>query len=353
MVQTVLNSINALPVWLQCLGGFTIGITLLVVGANWLVHGAVTIARRLGMPVLLVGLTIVAAGTSSPELAFNLSAAWDGHGDLCFGNVIGSNIANIGLVLGLCAVVGTLSVHSTIVKRELPWLVGITCIMVGLALLPTANLLRGKGEFGFGIIDGVIFLIFFGFILRFWYQQARKDAKDPLVKEVTESTEAEVLPSLMLAILYFLLGLSALLVGGHVTKEAAIGTGELFGLSNTLIGLSVVAVATSLPELVTSIVAVRKGHADLAIGNVIGSNIFNILLVLGITSLIAPVPLQPHWGIYDLFAMLLLTLVLFPIALSNQNKITRIEGIMLFLTYLAYLAFSFLREYRADLFDWF
>jgi len=350
MIESLKNLFVSLPDWPEHGIQFGTGVLLLVLGGNWLVHGAVTVARRLGMPILLIGLTIVAAGTSAPELAFNLSAALAGVGEMCFGNVIGSNIANIGLVLGVCAVMRPLNVHSTVVRRELPWLLGISGFMFLMALLPTSGVRTGQHLRGFGVIDGAVFLIGFVLVIGVWYRRGRKHVRDPLVKEVAETAEAEAMRSLSAAAGVLFGGFVALWVGGALTKEGAVGIARLAGLSDVVIGFTIVAISTSLPEVITSIVAVRKGHTDLAVGNVVGSNLFNILFVLGVTTLFAPVPLPHVWGWYDLFFMFVITAALFPIArLGNtRNSISRAAGILLLVFYVIYLTFVVLRDY----FDW-
>ncbi len=355
MLQPLLNLISGLPIQAQCALLLVVGVALLLFGGHFLVLGAVAIARRLGVPVLLIGLTIVAAGTSAPELAFNLFAAFSDHAEMCFGNVIGSNIANIGLVLGLCAVYRPLVVHSTVVRRELPWLVGISAFMFLMAILPTSGLSSGSPTRGFGWIDGILFLLGFGWVLRVWYRQARSDARDPLVREVTEEAEAEKIRSLPLAIVAFIAGLALLWTGGDLTKEGAILAAQLLHFSDALIGLTVVAVATSLPEVAASLMAVRRGHTDLAVGNVVGSNLFNILLVLGVTSSGKAIPVPDLWGWYDLFFMFMITLALFPIARlgAKRNTVARGEGVLLLVFYVMYMTFGVLREQFAwkEVFD--
>ncbi len=350
MMQSIFNSLNnvfgpALPIFL-----FVVGVLLLLWGGHLLVKGAVTIAQRMGVPILLIGLTVVAAGTSSPELAFNIFAAWNGNGTMCFGNVVGSNIANIGLVLGISALAGPLTVHSRLLKRELPWLIGITILMLVLAGVGSKFEFRGNFDKGFTRWEGSLLLAFFGLILWFWFRQSRKDASDPLVREAEETAVAEAIGTLLGAWFAFMLGLACLLAGGYLAKEGAVDFARQLGISEAVIGLTIVAIATSLPEVITSWIACRKGYCDLAIGNVVGSNLFNIRLVLGVTSMGWEIPMPVQWGWFDLFAMLALTIILFPIALSHQKRITRTEGGMLLFAYVLYMTFSVLREYFPDWF---
>lgn len=311
------------------------GVAALLAGGNWLVHGSVKIARRLGMSTLLIGLTLVAFGTSSPELFFNVIAALGDHGELSFGNVVGSNIANLGLILGVTALFRPLAVHGRIISKELPWLLVVSVGMVVLAMLPPE---AAPGREGFGRIDGAILVACFAFFMIGWYRMGRRDKADPLVKELGAEARAEAGGPMAVAVLLVVGGLAGLVAGGKLTEIGAIGLARWLGFSDALIGLTVVAVATSLPELATSIIAVRKGHDDLAVGNLVGSNMFNIVLVLGLTTIAAPVALPPR-GFADLGTMILLTCLLFPIALTNR-KVTRAEGAMLLAIYLAYMGWS-------------
>jgi cation:H+ antiporter len=329
-----------------------LGLVLLVGGGTWLVSGAVRIARRFGVSTLLIGLTIVAFGTSSPELAFNLIAARGGHGDLSFGNVVGSNIANIALVLGLASLATPLVVSSRVIRKELPLLVGASLLMVVLAWLPPSRIEHDGGQrFGYTRLDGLVLLGCFAFVLIAWYRLAKRDRADPLALEA-EAGAVEVRPgTLPLGILLTAVGLISVITGGKLTEIGAVTIAEAAGLSHGLIGLTIVAVATSLPEVVTSIIAARRGHADLAVGNVVGSNLFNILLVLGVTAVFAPVSVPAGdsvlgltGGWWDLLVMVALTLMLIPIVLTNQRRILKGEGLLLLACYAAYMVFRVVRE---------
>lgn len=322
------------------------GIALLLLGGHWLVDGSVRIARRIGISTLLIGLTVVAFGTSSPELAFNITAAVNGNGELSFGNVVGSNIANIALVLGVAALISPLIVHGRVVTRELPVLILASAGMVFLAWLVPTRIASGDGEqAGFTRIDGLIMLLGFALCSWLWYRMARKDRSDPLAREAAEELAGEASGSLTIAIVLFVVGLAGLVAGGKLAEIGASGMAHWLGLSDALIGLTVVAVATSLPELTTSVIACRKGHNDLAVGNVVGSNLFNILLVLGATCLFGDVPVPSPWGWWDLGMMLFLTLILLPMALTSRHRITKPEGGFLLVCYFGYITFGVLREY--------
>ena len=312
------------------------GIALLLAGGHWLVAGSVTIARRLGVSTLVVGLTIVAMGTSAPELAFHVIAATGGHGELSFGNIVGSNIANIGLVLGITVLIWPLAVHSRVISRELPWLVVVSLVACVVPFLPF-------GPGGFGRIGGAVMLAWFGLFMVSWYRLGRSLPADPLVKDLGQEAEAETVGSMGGAVALLLIGLVMLAGGGKLSEVGAVGIARSLGLTEGLIGLTIVALATSLPELTTCVIACRKGHHDLAVGNIVGSNIFNLLLVLGLTAVITPVPL-PDNGQWDLLAMIVITVVLWLMAITHKYKITRKEGAFLLLCYLGYMTWSVLRE---------
>ncbi len=316
-----------------------LGIIVLLLGGYWLVHGSVAIARRLGVSTLVVGLTVVAIGTSSPELFFNVIAATSGHTELSFGNVMGSNIANIGLILGISAVAAPLAVHGRVINKELPWLIGVS-----VAIVPLALLRLGTSKHGFHWVDGLLMLVVFAVFLRIWYRMGRREAAaDPMLRELSQETKAGPLPSIPAAVAFVVAGLVLLLAGGKLSETGAVTVARWIGFSDALIGLTVVAIATSLPELITSIMAVRKGHTDLAVGNVVGSNFCNLLLVLGATATIADVPV-PEWGWFDLSMMIAITLALLLLAKTGRHSITRRRGVALLVAYVAYIAFGVARE---------
>lgn len=324
---------------LGALAFLAVGIIVLLSGGHALVHGAAAIARRMGWSTLVIGLTIVAFGTSAPELFFNVIAALNNHGELSFGNIVGSNIANIGLILGVTALFAPLVVHGRIVNKELPWLIVISLAMLGLALYTFS----GTGR-SFDRYEAAFMLIGFGLFTVGWYRMGKREAADPLVTELGETAEKDSQASLGVAWLLFVVGLAALLVGGKATEIGAVSVARSFGWSESLIGLTIVAVATSLPELTTCIIAVRKGHDDLAVGNIVGSNIFNLLLVLGTTAMIAPVQVPAQWGLWDIIAMNVITLMLLLFAMTSNRKINRGKGSVLLVMYFVYMTFSVWRE---------
>ncbi len=322
-----------------------VGIALLLGGGHWLVDGSVRIARRLGVSTLLIGLTIVAFGTSSPELAFNITAVLSGSSDLSFGNVVGSNIANIGLVVGAVALFRSLRVSSRVVRKELPLLLAVSLGMVFLAWAPFSRpaVEGGARIYAFSRIDGVLLVLAMTACSWGWFRLARRDKRDPLVAEALAEAAAEPSSPLPVAIMLFGVGLGLLIIGGKLTQVGAVDLARTLGATEAIIGLTIVAVATSLPELVASAVAARKGHSDLAIGNVVGSNLFNILLVLGATAIVAPVTVPADDGWMDLMVMVAFTAALLPISLTKQGEVTRWEGALLLAAYVGYLGFRVMR----------
>ena len=309
------------------------GLVVLLAGGAFLVRGASALARVMGVSTFVVGLTVVAFGTSAPELAVNVAAALSGNGDLTFGNIIGSNIANIGLIIGLTALLLPLSVHRSIVSREIPVMLGVT----GLAILLALDFLFGRNPDHFSRPDGVLLLACFALFLFLTTRAALRDRKkDRFLKEAERDQEKQPEMHWAPASLFTVVGLAGVLLGSHWTVDGASGVAAALGMSQALIGLTIVALGTSLPELTTSLFAVRKGQADLAIGNIVGSNIFNLLFILGVSSSIRAVPV-PAGGFADLAAMAVFSVVLLPFALS-QRKLARHEGLLLLAGYLAYMA---------------
>jgi len=315
---------------------------LLLGGGKWLVDGAVGLARRFGLSTLLIGLVVVAFGTSAPELVFNVIAGINGNTDLCLGNIVGSNIANVTLVLGCASIYRGLDVHSRVIQREMPLLLAVSIGMLAMAYAPPPVPGTPNPLLGFARIDGVVLLAGFLGVVWLWYLMARQERADPLVTEAKEETEEDPVASLRWSIALFVVGCVALGAGGKLAEVGAVGIASALGVSQTLIGLTIVGAVTSLPELVTSLIAARRGHGDLAIGNVVGSNLFNILLVLGTTSTIAPVALPSPWGGADMLIMIAVTGLLLPVAITRRH-ITRKEGVLLVVIYAAFVAFTVVR----------
>lgn len=329
---------DLLPSMLALLGG----VVLLLVGGDVLVRGAVRLAARIGVAPLVVGMTVVAFGTSAPELAFNVTAALKGSSDLSFGNVVGSNIANVGLILGLTALFRPLLVHTSVVKRELPMMVAISLVCCGLALYPwPAGGLMGDGP-GIGRTDAAVLLVCFVAFLAMTIRASLKpDGEEAgFVSEVKDlAAQTAEKPSLWTPVAFVLGGLAGLIVGGQLAEFGATGIATALGWSEKFIGLTVVAIATSLPELATSLAAVRRGHVDIAVGNVVGSNIFNLALVFGVTAMVSPIAL-PEAGLTALVVMLGLSLLLVPFSRTTGRRLSRAEGGFLLAIYLGYMGYE-------------
>lgn len=312
--------------WISLIGG----LGLLYIGAQTLIKGGAGLALRLGLSPLIIGLTVIAYGTSSPEMVVSLQASLAGNGAIAIGNVVGSNICNIALILGLCALVSPISSSTQIIRREIPIMIGLT-VLVSLFLLDE-TLARWEGA--------VLFLGCIVYTVTTVRAAGKETAENKLVagefkSEITHEGEpAEVKLGLGLAIAYTLVGLGVLVAGSHFFVGGAVRLAEGWGISQTVIGLTIVAVGTSMPELATSMVAAIRKHGDVALGNIVGSNIFNIVGILGLSALIVPIK-APGINVVDLSAMLVLAVVLFPLAKSD-GKISRVEGACLLAVYVAY-----------------
>jgi cation:H+ antiporter len=320
-----------------------LGLVLLLAGGDALVRGAVALAARLGVAPVLVGLTVVAFGTSAPELVVNLLAAWRGSPDLGFGNVVGSNIANIGLILGASVLLAPAVVHPSLVRRDIPLLVLVSAVTL---VLGTVAIFGEGFSRGDGIALLALFAVFLGLALR---QALNERALTRLTLAGTAVRTAEQqgggdppggLGAGRILVLH-VVGLGGLVLGGELTVRGATDLATAFGIAEAVIGLTLVAIGTSLPELATSVLAARRGQADVAVGNVVGSNLFNLLFVWGTTVTLAPSRLPP-WGEADLVTLLGFALVLL-LLVRWQPRITRWGGALLLVGYLAYVAWLPLR----------
>lgn len=296
----------------------------MVWGADKFVAGASALARRLGVSPLLVGLTIVAFGTSAPELAVSLTAALQGANEIAVGNVVGSNIFNMLMVAGLSAVVCPLIMDHTLLRRD--WPISLAAAVLLLVFIaPDLTISR---------IEGIILLAAFAVVLGTQIRAALKN------RDTLETEEDEVsMPPLMIGV-NIVLGLACIIIGGQLAVNGATGIARMFGLSETLIGLTIVAIGTSLPELVTSLVAARKGQNEIAMGNVIGSNIFNLLLILGVSATITPIPVQAT-SIIDALVLIGISIVFYLPA--RRGKLGRAPGAIMALTYVVYTAYLIIR----------
>ena len=323
--------------------GLIAGIVLLVFGGGLLVRGASEIATKLGVSPLVIGLTIVGFGTSSPELAINVFGAVKGQTDIAFGNVVGSNISNFGLVLGITALIAPIAIQSQLVRREIPLLILVTSIMTVMALdglLEGAAPVIGRSE---GIVLMLLFCIFF-------YINAmdvfRMRSGDPLAAEIEENPLARPPAASRLRWLFVLAGFGLLFLGGELTIRTSVSLAGELGLSATVVGLFVVAIGTSMPELVTSVVAALRREPDLALGNVVGSNIFNSLLVLPSSAVITEVAV-PAGGVTDLLVSWGLVVLLIPFFLFGKAQLGRAAGALLLTIYVGYAVARLLAETAA------
>lgn len=293
-----------------------LGFAMLGKGADWFVEGAAGIASKFGIPQLVIGLTIVAMGTSAPEAAVSIAAAFSGNADITIGNIVGSNILNILIILGLAATITPLLVARSTIRIEIPFMIAITAVLGYQGL---------DGVISF--LDGILLIALFILYLAYLYNMAKRN-------KVDEET-AEYSHSLGYCLLYTALGLALIIIGSNVTVNAATAIAAYIGLSQRFIGLTIVALGTSLPELFTSVAAARKGNADIAIGNIVGSNIFNILFVVGLSSLIVNIPFANAFR-FDMLAALGSSVLLLACVLIAK-KLERWAGLLMLVCYAAYL----------------
>lgn len=309
------------------------GLLLLVAGGRGLVSGAGGLARDLGVSPLVIGLTVVAFGTSAPELAVNSIAAMRGNGEVAFGNLVGSNLANIGLVVGTAAIFRPLAIQSIVITREIPMMLLASVV----ALVLGMDGIRDETTLRYDRSDALVLFLFFAVFLYYTMGDTlRSRPQDPFVDQLEKRRIHRFRP-LGTQLALILAGLIGLTAGGHWTVEGAIGIAEAFEIPKSIIGLTVIAIGTSLPELSTSIIAARRGETDLAVGNVVGSNIFNLLFVLGVTSAIHPVPV-PAGGLLDLSAAVAMAGLLWIVCSAyGGRRVTHAEGWLLVASYVGYV----------------
>jgi len=307
-----------------------LGLALLVVGGDAMIRGASALATRLGISPLVVGLTVVAFGTSAPELSVNLAAALRGSTELAFGNVIGSNLANIGLIIGIAALIRPIAIHEVIIRREVPMMLLAT--LVATCLGADALFAGNAGASTFVRADGLVLILLFSVFLYYTLGDLRQESDEGADPERAASIR---LPR---AIAQTIAGLAALVAGGATTVAGATGVASALGIPDAVIGFTLVAVGTSLPELTASLIATLRGHTDLAVANVVGSNIFNVLFVLGATAAMTPVAV-PDGGALDLLASLALSFLLLVVSRTQGHRIIRAEAAVLLGCYVAYVAY--------------
>lgn len=298
------------------------GLIMLFIGAEGLIRGSSNLAIKIGITPLVVGLTVVAFGTSAPELVVSLKAAMLGNSSISLGNIIGSNIANIALILGVAALIRPLNVHANVIRRDIPIMVGISVLLL---------LLLIDGELGF--VDGIIFVFGLAAYLTANVWMALKEKNPEVNLEFKEGLKSKI--GVPISTVLMIVGLGLLILGANLFVQSAVAIAKIFNVSDAIIGLSIVAIGTSLPELITSIVASLKKEADIAIGNVVGSNVFNILGILGITALIIPIS-SAGISYVDLGVMLFCAVILLPLSKTGFS-ISRLEGGFLLFSYTIYM----------------
>ena len=315
-----------------------IGFVLLIKGADFFVEGSSSVAKRLHVPSIIIGLTIVAMGTSLPETAVSVSASLAGNNELAVSNVVGSNIFNLMVVIGVCALLSTVNVAKDTIKRDIPF----SLICAGFLMLLGIVGLGDKSGMTLGHLDGVIFLVLFAVYIFCMIKIALKANREGRKIEIEGGSDEEIkLLSVPMSILFIVGGAIAIAIGGDMTVDAASRIASELGMSQTLIGLTIVSIGTSLPELVTSIVAARKNEVDMALGNAIGSNVFNILMVLGIASAISPISIITE-NIIDLCVLIVFTVCVWIFA-GTRKKIGKIEGVCMVALYAAYAVYIIIR----------
>lgn len=307
-----------------------VGFVFLLKGADFLVDGAVGIARKFNIPTLVIGMTIVAFGTSAPEAAVSITASLEGSNAISFSNVIGSNIFNLLMVGGICSLVRPLKIQSVSVTRDYPFYLLIT---VALLVLCLDTVLADGQTMLLSCGDGIILLLF---MCIFMYMNIKDGMSNP-----EEEEEFSEKPSLIKNIFLFIIGLAGVILGGNFVVDSGTVIAKLLGVSDTLIGLTIVAIGTSLPELVTSVVAGKKGEADIAWGNIVGSNVFNILFVLGISSTLSSFAVDIQ-SIYDTVITLVVSTLVY-LATAKSRRISKPVGLVMVLTYIAYTVYIIMR----------
>ena len=304
-----------------------VGFVGLIKGADFFVEGASNVAKRFHVPSLIIGLTIVAMGTSLPETAVSISASIAGSNSLAISNVSGSNLFNLLVVVGLCCILQKVEVDMDTIKRDIPYslLAAVLLIVLGIT-----------GGMELGRLDGVILLAFFAFFLYLMIKSALSAAAN------SSDDDEEVTQSMLMSVVSIVGGAAAIAIGGDWVVDSASTLAMAFGMSETMVGLTIVAVGTSLPELVTSFVAARKGEVDMALGNAIGSNVFNILLVLGIASSISPIGFMISNAV-DIAAVIVATVVCWAVAAKNKS-LGKVMGAIMVASYFIYMVYVVMRE---------
>lgn len=303
------------------------GLALVVFGADWLVDGASSVARRAGLSEFVIGMTIVGMGTSAPEMVVSILGALEGNGDVAVGNVLGSNIFNTLLILGITSLILPIEITLSNRKRDIPMNIAVTLLLVLLGLKYT---IFGVGTDGLSRIDGAVLLVLF--IVYMWISFRRG-------KEETGAEDGQKVRNLWVSVLLILVGLAALIIGGNLFVNNATGIAASLGISDKFVAVTILAGGTSLPELATCVVAAVKKKGQLALGNIIGSNIFNILLILGAASVISPVSFRSI-NMVDMATLLVSAIALgTSVIIGKRNKLDRLDGTLFLLIWMAYMAY--------------
>lgn len=308
-----------------------IGFFLLIKGADLFVDSSASIARRFNVPAMVIGLTIVAMGTSAPEAAVSITSSLAGQNDMSVANVVGSNLFNILIVLGVSAILAKLPVEKNSIKKDTPFLLFVSSLL----LLFTIDLNISR-------IEGIVLLIVFVYFLINTIKGAKNTTtnsadQSEVAMEIEVSEDVSILKTILLSIL----GILGIVLGGDMVVNSATNIATSFGMSANLVGLTIVAVGTSLPEFVTSIVAIKKGETEIAIGNVIGSNIFNILLVLGLATTIKPISIS-MFALIDIIFMVIITILLY-LFMKKDNCLIKKQGILFVIIYITYMSYTIIR----------
>lgn len=298
-----------------------VGFVMLIKGADWFVDGAASLAGKFGIPQLVIGLTIVAMGTSAPEAAVSISAALQNNAGITIGNVVGSNILNVLIILGLASVIIPIAVKKSTIKYEIPFTILVTTVLAVLGLMDN-QISRLEG--------GILWALFIAYLVYLFLMTKKGDAE-------VEENESK-LDKVWKMVVFILIGGGLIVWGSDVTVDAATNIAQYFGMSDRLIGLTIVALGTSLPELITSVTAAKKGNADIAIGNIVGSNIFNILFVVGTTALITPVVYAQNFIVDSIVAVAAMVLLLL-LVINKDRKLKRWGGAILLMGYVGYFIY--------------
>ncbi|MBU0536567.1 MAG: calcium/sodium antiporter [Nanoarchaeota archaeon] len=316
---------------------FIASLFLLVKGADWLIDNASAVGRHMRISPIIIGLTVVAIGTSLPEFFVSIFAVFAGTADISVGNIVGSNIANIALIIGIAALITPLDIKEKTLINEFPFLL-ISGFM--LLVLANDNNIFGRDTFIIGRFDGIVFLIALFFFIGYLYRSMKTERSSKKVQEEFKQKFGKGTKTIWKNVMMMILGMACLGIGGKLLVSAGIDIASFFNVSDKFVGLTMVAVGTSLPELFTSVIAALKKQADIAVGNILGSNVFNILFVLGVTGLIKPYSATPPLVYFDMIVMLGITFMFLVFGITKR-KIERHEGAILLLSYMMYMGYLF------------